>query len=348
MDMCELFAVSSNKAVRVSFSWRGFRLRGRVHRDGWGIAWYIDRGLAGLVKEPRPSVESPIAKLMVHGVTSRITISHVRWASKGDVSYVNTHPFVRRLWNRDWVFAHNGSLLGLDEKPEYKLGWCHPVGETDSEHAFCYIIERLAGLQDRGLKSLATRLWRLADGIGRLGKFNFLLSNGEYLFAYMNREGTLHYVMRHPPHRGLVRLLDEDYEVRLGEMKAGNEYASIIATKPLTDEEWKPMEPGALYVFYNGDLLVTVDSNGVKLALDTLELKALKAIRSAPHSVKLEDLARELGIEAGEAYRVIGKLLNKGLIKQDSRDTVPSGNPMARYYTKPGMRPLIDKAIRTM
>lgn len=71
--MCELFAVSSNKAVGVSFSWRGFRLRGRVHRDGWGVAWYIDGGLAGLVKEPRPSIESPIARLMVHGVSSSQT-----------------------------------------------------------------------------------------------------------------------------------------------------------------------------------------------------------------------------------------------------------------------------------
>ena len=187
--MCELFALSSNRAVRISFSWRGFRKRGRIHRDGWGVAWYLDSGLVGLVKEPRPSVESPIARLMVRGVKSRIVVSHVRWASKGNISYVNTHPFVRRLWGRDWVFAHNGTLLGLRENSDHELEWCHPIGETDSEHAFCYIFEELSSLQDRGLETLATRLWELADRMGRYGKFNFLLSNGEHLFAYMNREG---------------------------------------------------------------------------------------------------------------------------------------------------------------
>ena len=343
--MCELFALSSNRAVRISFSWRGFRKRGRIHRDGWGVAWYLDGGLVGLVKEPRPSVESPIARLMVQGVKSRIIISHVRWASRGNLSYVNTHPFVQRLWDRDWVFAHNGTLLRLDEDPDYELEWCYPIGETDSEHAFCYILEKLSSLQDRGLENLAIKLWELADRIGRHGKFNFLLSNGEHLFAHMNREGTLHYLLRHPPHKGVVRLLDEDYEVMLGELKAPDEYAAIIATEPLTDEEWNPMMQGALYVFHNGDLLLTVNSNGPKLVLDSLEHKALKIIRTALHSVRLGDLARDLGLPISEAYRVAEKLRNKSLIKQHSRDTVTGDHPTARFYTNPELRPLIDKTL---
>ncbi len=290
-------------------------------------------------------MESPIARLMVQGVKSKIVISHVRWASRGNISYVNTHPFVRRLWERDCVFAHNGTLLGLKEDPDYELEWYHPIGETDSEHAFCYILEKLSSLQDRGLGSLATKLWGLADRIGRHGKFNFLLSNGEYLFAYMNREDTLHYLLRHPPHGGAVRLLDEDYEVKLGELKAPDEYAAIIATEPLTDEEWNSMTPGTLYVFHNGDLLLTVDSNGPRLVLDSLEYSALKAIRTAPHSVRLEDLARQLGILLSKTYRVVGKLRNKNLIKQHSRDNVTGDHPMARYYTNPQLRPLIDKTL---
>ena len=343
--MCELFALSSNKAVGVSFSWRGFRKRGRFHRDGWGVTWYLDDGLAGLVKEPRPSVESPIARLMVQGVRSRIVISHVRWASRGNISYVNTHPFVRRLWGRDWVFAHNGDVSGIMEEPGYGLGWCVPIGETDSEYAFCYIVEKLAELRDRGLENIAKLLWRLATGLGKYGKFNFLLSNGEYLFAYMNREDTLHYLLRYPPHRGVVRLLDEDYEVRLGELKAPDEYAAIVATRPLTDEEWVPMIPGTLYAFRNGDLLLTAESNGPRLALGRLEQRVLKAIRTAPHSIRLGDLARELGIALGDTYAVVAKLRNKGLVKQHSRDTVPPNSPMARYYTDPELRPLIDKTL---
>ncbi len=45
-----------------------------------------------------------------------------------------------------------------------------------------------------------------------------------------------------------MRLLDEDHEVMLEELKAPDEYAAIIATEPLTNEEWSPMNPGTLYV----------------------------------------------------------------------------------------------------
>ncbi len=331
--MCELFGLSSNKVVRVNFTWRGFRRRGRIHRDGWGIAWYLGNGLAGLVKEPRPSVESPIARLIVQGVKGRIVISHVRWASKGGVSYVNTHPFVRRLWGRDWVFAHNGTVLGISEEPGYRLGWCKPVGETDSEYAFCYILEKISGLKDKGLEVLVTRLWGLAKEIGSHGKFNFLLSDGETPLS-VHEQGE-HYLLRHPPHQGIARLLDEDYEVRLEELKAPNEYVAIVATKPLTNEEWNPMNPGTLHVFHNGDLLLTVEKGKLKLALDELEHEALKTIRTAPHSVKLKDLAKELNLTLNEASQVTEKLRNKGLIKQHSKDNVPPNHPTVRHYTNP-------------
>lgn len=343
--MCELFGISSNRVVGISFIWRGFRKRGRIHRDGWGVAWYLDGGLAGVVKEPRPAPESSIARLMLQGVRSRIIISHVRRASKGDISYVNTHPFVRRLWGRDWVFAHNGTVLGISEETGYRLEWYHPVGETDSEYAFCYILEKLSNLRNKGLETLVTRLWGLADDIGSCGKFNFLLSNGEYLFAYMNRRGTLHYLLRHPPHQGLIKLIDEDYEVRLEELKAPDEYAAIIATRPLTDEEWRPMNLGVLYVFYNGDLLLIVERRVPKLVLDELEQRVLKTIRIAPHSVRLEDLVREYGLTLSKVSQIIKKLRNKGLVKQHSRDNVPPDHPRARYYTNPRLRPLIDKTL---
>ncbi len=145
-----------------------------------------------------------------------------------------------------------------------------PIGETASEHAFCYILEELSSLQDRGLGGLVAKLWGLADRTGRRGEFNFLLSNGEYIFAFMNRRGALHYLLRHSPHGGVVRLLDEDYEVRLEELKSQDEYVAIVATEPLTDEEWNLMNQGTLYVFRNGDLLLIVERSEPKLVLDKL------------------------------------------------------------------------------
>lgn len=65
----------------------------------------------------------------------------------------------------------------------------------------------------------------------------FCSAMGNTSLHSMNREGTLHYLLRKPPRREVVRLLYKDYGVTLGELKAPDEYATIIAIEPLTDEE---------------------------------------------------------------------------------------------------------------
>jgi len=69
-------------------------------------------------------------------------------------------------------------------------------------------------------------------------------------------------------------------------------------------------------------LLLVVEEEP-KLVLDKLEHDVLKTIRTTPHSVRLEDLARSLGLAPSQASRIIQKLGNKGLIRQHSRDNVP-------------------------
>ena len=345
--VCELFALSANRVVSISFTWRGFLKRGRIHCDGWGVAWYVGKGVA-LVKEPRPAPESPMARFLLSRIRSHLVISHVRWATQGSQSYVNTHPFVRELFGREWVFAHNGDVSGIMEEPEFKLKYYFPVGETDSEYAFCYIMDNLRelGNEINSVIRVSKVIWSLANRIGGYGKFNFLLSNGTQLFTYMNREYTLHYLLRHPPHKGYVRLCDEDFEVSLEELKAPNELAAIVATKPLTNEKWIAMEPNTLYVFEHGDLILRVDRHGkMKHTLSDVEIEVLRYVRGSPHSVKLSEIASTLGLDLSEAYMVVEKLRMKGYLKQHSRDLVEPSNPNARYYTNPNRREIIDKVI---
>ena len=129
--MCELFGLCANCVVSVCFTWRGFLRRGEFHYHDWGVAWYFD-GCVGLVKEPRPSHKSSIARLLLNGVKGRIVISHVRFASCGELSYVNTHPFVRRLYEWDWVFAHNGDVSGIMDDLEFKLKYGYPMPEDEN------------------------------------------------------------------------------------------------------------------------------------------------------------------------------------------------------------------------
>ena len=72
-------------------------------------------------------------------IKSEVVIGHIRHANVGKVSLVNTHPFVRELWGQHWCFAHNGQLADF-EPPK---GIYRPVGDTDSERAFCDLLNRI-------------------------------------------------------------------------------------------------------------------------------------------------------------------------------------------------------------
>jgi len=57
------------------------------------------------------------------------------------------------------------------------------------------------------------------------------------------------FVRRKLPH-GRVKLVDEDWEIDLSQVKGPDEFGYVVATKRLTDEEW--LEPGELIVFRDG------------------------------------------------------------------------------------------------
>ena len=111
--MCQLLGMNCNVPTDVTFSFTGFAQRGGKtdhHSDGWGIAFFEDKGLRHFV-DHQAAVESPVAELIRrYPIKSKNVIAHIRKATQGVVSLQNCHPFVRELWGRYWVFAHNGDL----------------------------------------------------------------------------------------------------------------------------------------------------------------------------------------------------------------------------------------------
>lgn len=333
--MCELFGLSCNKPVSINFTWRGFLARCRVHGDGWGVAFYPDGKSVSLIKEPNPSVESPVASFlkMSNIVRSRIVISHVRWASKGEVAYRNTHPFVRELFGREWTFAHNGTVIGNIANPRFY----EPVGETDSERSFCIILDRL---RDLGRNASIHEKARCIENIAREFSdysqgFNFLMSDGEYLYAFWSGYSSLYYTIRTPPHTGKVRLFgDEDFEVNLSNLKAEDEVAAIIATRELTSEKWIIFPQRKLMIFKDGLPYLSGE-----------QWKILKHIRSCPQRASIRSISRDIGVEMEEVAINVLELKEIGMLRQDSRDNVPSDHPDASFYTNPNIRDLIDAIL---
>ena len=142
--MCELLGMSANVPTDIVFSFTGLMQRGGLtgpHRDGWGIAFFEGHGVRHFVDHQSAS-QSPIAELIRrYPIQSRNVIAHIRKATQGVVSLENCHPFVRELWGRYWVFAHNGNLENYAPRLH---GNFKPVGQTDSELAFCWLMQELA------------------------------------------------------------------------------------------------------------------------------------------------------------------------------------------------------------
>jgi glutamine amidotransferase len=252
--MCELLGMSANVPTDICFSFSGLMQRGGrtgPHRDGWGITFYEGKGFRTF-KDPNPSYNSKIAELVQkYPIKSCSVISHIRQANRGGVKLENTHPFTRELWGRFWTFAHNGQLTGYQD---LDTGRFRPVGETDSELAFCWLLKQMEQRFPEPPTDIVALFRFIAEccaTLKGLGVYNMLLSDGEYLMTFCTN--NLHWITRRAPF-GQASLIDEDVTVNFQEETTPNDVVTVIATQPLTDnEQWQKMQPGESVLFYLGE-----------------------------------------------------------------------------------------------
>lgn len=256
--MCELLGMSANVPTDICFSFTGLIQRGGntgPHADGWGITFYEGKGCRAF-KDPNPSCDSKIAKMVVnYPIKSCSVISHIRQANRGCVSLENTHPFTRELWGRNWTFAHNGQLEDFES---LDTGVYTPVGETDSEHAFCWLLCQLKSRypsRPDDMSEVFHYIATLSAQLNELGVYNMLLTDGAYVMAFCSN--NLHWITRRAPF-GKALLVDEDVVVDFKQETTPDDVVTVIATQPLTcNEAWQQIEPGGYRLFYYGEQVET-------------------------------------------------------------------------------------------
>lgn len=250
--MCQLLGMNCNTPTDILFSFEGFCRRGGLtdqHGDGWGIGFFEGAGVRTFL-DVAPSAHSQVAAFVrQYPIHAEHVIAHIRKATQGQIALCNTHPFLRELWGQNWLFAHNGNLLNYTPPPGQ---YYRPIGNTDSEAAFCQLLEALRQANEHELPFV--ELWRTLNrsthAIRQHGVFNFLLSNGHVMFAHCSSE--LHYLVRQAPFP-VAHLIDDDVSVDFAHTTTPNDRVAIIATRPLTDnEEWIAFHPNELKVFKFG------------------------------------------------------------------------------------------------
>lgn len=254
--MCELLGMSANVPTDICFSFTGLIQRGGVtgkHKDGWGIAFYENKGCRSF-HDPNPSAHSPVSHFVKsYPIKSRIVISHIRQANHGRVCLENTHPFIRELWGKNWVFAHNGQLK---EIKKWTLTHYHPVGTTDSEHAFCWLMSQIQQRFPQPPKNKKT-LWRFiyqcCTQLQQLGVYNMLFSDSQYLYVFCSTK--LCSITRRAPF-GTAQLIDTEMIVDFQKETQANDVVTVVATQRLTEEEnWECFQTGEFRVLKAGEVM---------------------------------------------------------------------------------------------
>jgi transglutaminase-like putative cysteine protease/predicted glutamine amidotransferase len=228
---------------------------------GWGVGWYpsSERG-ASVVKDPTSSGDTNVSDALGdwNRFRSTIFLCHLRGHQRPRKQQ-DAQPFVRSYGGRQWIFAHDGDLasdwserLPLPDDPSFE-----PLGRTDSEHAFCWLLARIHTARCRSLSDVAPELlraWMLELNSG--GQLNLLLTDGEHLAVFRDGggRGQLHWMRRIPPHAS-PEMNSQAVRISLDSPKDPNRTGLVFASTPLSADPWRALTPGELIITRRGSIV---------------------------------------------------------------------------------------------
>ena len=279
--MCQLLGMNCAAPTDITFSFKGFSQRAGItsdHSDGFGIAFFEDKACR-LFVDNQSAVVSPIADLVRnYPIKSRNVIAHIRKATQGKITLENSHPFMRELWGRQWIFAHNGDLHNFQP---HLSGRFTPVGSTDSELAFCYLLEQLVlkfGYFEPSLNDIFSLLEEISPKVAEYGTFNFCLSNGQALFSYATTK--LHWIVREYPFQ-YARLVDIDVDIDFSKFTTEEDRVAVITTEPLTQNEiWTAYQPGEMILFRDGKVIKTATTTVDRLVREAKDPSLVRVTKA--------------------------------------------------------------------
>jgi predicted glutamine amidotransferase len=244
--MCRLFGLTAGTArVRATF-WlldAPDSLEVQSHRnvDGSGIGFFDAAGAPVVDKQPEPAFRDEEFAHEAREAESSTFVAHVRWATAGGRTVLNTHPFV--MHGR--IMAHNG---GFGELPrlEAKLGSYADLvlGDTDSERYFALITQQTdehGGDVGAGIAAAAT--W-IAAHLPVSALNTIVVAPGELWALRYPGQHALHILQRPAGAAGLhVRSTTSSVHA-----PALGETASVVVASEEMDGEsgWRMLAPGEL------------------------------------------------------------------------------------------------------
>jgi len=264
--MCRLFGFRSVIPSQVHRSLisaeNALLVQSEAHPDGWGVAYYVS-GYPHLIKSASTAVEDQLFKHVSGVVSSETVVAHVRKATHGTLSLINSHPF--QFGN--WIFAHNGDIPNFEGMRDELVAKIPPVkrrfilGNTDSEAVFYLLLanmERRFELNRSGypLEDLAGAIRETLDEVHEVAGdqcydeanklfLSFVITNGETMVAHQGGKEILFSTYKTEcPERALCPSFDQSCE---SATQTGFVNHLLISSEPLQGENvWTEMKPGEI------------------------------------------------------------------------------------------------------
>jgi glutamine amidotransferase len=270
LRMCRLLGVVAGETTPFGFALarapRSLAALSPEHPDGWGLAVHA-RGRGWEVhRQPACAGADDRFGALAAGARGEILVSHIRKKTVGPTRLENTHPFTRD----GWVFAHNGTIAesSVLTAETSRRRAAEVTGDTDSERYFAWLLSAIDAVgvapSVRSLDEPARRARRagieraLVDAVARLhrwphlGPWNFLLSDGEVLYAH--RRGRALFVLErgaaHERRRtGGARAVCASAPSTIGDRRRST---AIVASEATTDEPFREVPEGTLLAVRTG------------------------------------------------------------------------------------------------
>jgi predicted glutamine amidotransferase len=227
--MCELFAANAKRPQTLNDQLTTFFGDSVMHPHGWGLAIRDAQGNVNFHKEAQRAIDSAYLRTILDKPVQATHLqAHIRYATAGNVTYDNSHPFVGTdATGTEWSFIHNGSI--------FHQGLIQPFtpdaqGTSDSERVLIFLLDNLNRAAFEGVFDFAGRFDVLAQSLAALSygnKLNVVLDDGTYTYVHTNTEEyTLYYQQRRD--------------------------SVLFCTRPLDEDGWKPLPKRRLFAFRDG------------------------------------------------------------------------------------------------
>ena len=125
-------------------------------------------------------------------VASPIILAHIRYRSSGQVDECHAHPFSLDFWGQSWIFAHNGEARAIEPYRSRHTPTLEASSDSARTFEFLrdYFVDAVPRRPDTPFRQI------LQEALSALirqypGEYNFLLTNGRFIWAFTNHRQFL-------------------------------------------------------------------------------------------------------------------------------------------------------------